>query len=104
MFHQGFYVRRRDKNEDEVESEEPFKEEVQYEIDPREIGFLRAISNIEKGPKMEVSTFIGSLNPKELKDWINDMEWLLECEEIEDLDRVKFAKTKLMEHANIWWK
>lgn len=40
------------------------------------------------------------------KSWLigsNDMEYF-EYEEVEDLERVKFAKTKLKGHVNIWWK
>ena len=50
----------------------------------------------------EVPTFSGNLNPKELIDWINELEYF-EYEDIEDPDRVKFVKKKLKGHANIWW-
>ena len=57
-----------------------------------------------KRPKIEVSAFSGSLRPEELIDWINEIDEYFECEEIKDPDRVRFAKTKLKGHANIWWR
>ena len=36
--------------------------------------------------------------------WINELEEYFEYEEIEDLDRVKFAKAKLKGHAKVWWQ
>ena len=47
--------------------------------------------------------FSGNLNPEELINWINELEEYFEYEEIEDLDRVRFAKAKLKGHAKIWW-
>ena len=44
-----------------------------------------------------------NLNPKELIDWINELEKYFEYEGIEDLDRVRFVKAKLKGHAKIWW-
>ena len=65
---------------------------------------MRAMSKIGKRPKIKVSTFVGSLRPEELIDWINEMDEYFEYEEVEDPDRVRFAKTKLKGHANIWWR
>lgn len=45
-----------------------------------------------------------NMNPKEAIDWINDMKEYFEYEEIEDPERVRFAKNKLKGHATIQWK
>ena len=65
---------------------------------------ITAISKIRKRPIAEVPSYSGSLNPKELIDWINELEEYFEYEEIEDPNRVKFVKMKLKGHASIWWK
>ena len=59
---------------------------------------------MEKRPKFEVPTFSENLNPEELIDWINELEEYFEYEDIDDPDRVKFAKAKLKGHAKIWWQ
>lgn len=46
--HRGVDVRRRDDSEDEVENEEPFKEEEQDIIDPGEIKLLKVILKLGK--------------------------------------------------------
>ena len=65
---------------------------------------FRAVSKIRKRPKFEVPTFSVNLNLEELIDWINKLEEYFEYEDIEDPDRVKFAKVKLKGHAKIWWQ
>ena len=47
---------------------------------------------------------MGSLNPEELIDWINQLEEYFEYEDIDDPSRVKFVKVKLKGHGNIWWQ
>ena len=95
----------RDESEDErkegqVDQEEQEEEEV---LNPKQERLFKAITKIGKRPKFEVPTFLGKLNPEELIDWINELEEYFEYEEIEDPDRVKFAKVKLKGHAKIWW-
>ena len=48
---------------------------------------------------MEVSNFLGTLNPEDLIDWIGD-----EVEDIDDPLRVRLEKTKMKGHATLWWK
>ena len=48
--------------------------------------------------------FSRNLNPNELIDWINEIEEYFEYEDIKDLDRVRYAKTKMKGHAKIWWQ
>ena len=45
--------------------------------------------------------FLGNLNPDELIDLINELEEYFEYEDIGDLDRVKFEKEKMKDHAKI---
>lgn len=58
----------------------------------------------KKRPKIEVPTFCGNLNLKELIYWIKAIEEYFEFEEVEDTKKVRFAKTNLKVHASIWWK
>ena len=54
--------------------------------------------------KMEVSNFLGTLNPEDLIDWIDELEDYFELEGIDDPHRVRLAQTKLKGHAALWWK
>ena len=63
---------------------------------------FKALTRIGKRSKFDVPTFSRKLNPKELIDWIIELEEYFEYKEIEDPDRVKFAKAKLKCHAKIW--
>ena len=62
---------------------------------------FKAISKIGKRPRFNVPTFLGNLQPKELIDWINELEVYFEYDEIEDPDKVRFAKAKLKDHVKI---
>ena len=42
-----------------------------------------------------------NLNLEELINWINELEEYFEYEDIDDPDRVKFAKAKLNGHAKL---
>ena len=92
----------RDESEDEREEEQVNQEEQEEEVlNPDEEKHFKALTKIGKRPKFKVPTFLGKLNAKELIDWINELEEYFEYEEIEDPDRVKFAKAKLKGHAKI---
>ena len=62
---------------------------------------IRASSSI--GGKLKLDTLVFSLNPKELLDWIGEMEKFFEFEYIRDPRRVRFSSTKLRSHASLWW-
>ena len=89
----------RDESEDEDEVEENVGAEAV--LNPKEERLFRAISKIGKRHKFEVLIFSRNLNPKELIDWINELEEYFKYEYIEDPNRVKFAKVKLKGHAMI---
>ena len=101
--HRGMNLNARNESEDEAEEGNDDQEEVEV-LNPEEERLFRAISKIGKRPKIEVPTFSGNLNPKELIDWINECEEYFEYEDIEDPDRVKFAKARLKGHVKIWWQ
>src|SRR5271156_4454510 len=99
----GMNLNARNESEDEAEEGNDDQEEVEV-FNPEEERIFRSISKIGKRPKIEVPTFSGNLNPEELIDWINKCEEYFEYEDIEDPDRVKFAKARLKGHAKIWWQ
>ena len=70
----------------------------------KEEKLFKVLIKIGKRPKFEVPTFSGKLNPEELIDCINELEEYFEYEEIEDSDRVKFAKAKLIDYMKVWWQ
>ena len=65
---------------------------------------FKALTKNGKRPKFNILTSLGKLNPEELIDWINELEEYFEYEEIEDSDRLKFAKAKLKGHVKVWWQ
>ena len=77
---------------------------VERPIKTRVGQFARPRSQLKLKHKMEVSNFLGTLNTKDLIDWIGELEEYFELEEIEDPLRVRLAQTKLKGHAAIWWK
>ena len=102
QMHHGMNIAIRDESEDEAEVViEPIEEQEQEVLNIEEAWLFKAIATIEKRPKFDVPTFLENLNLEELIDWINELEEYFEYEEIEDPDRVKFAKAKLKGHAEI---
>ena len=103
--HRGLNLIVTDKREDQREEGQVDQEEQEEEIlSLEEERLFKAITKIGKRPKFDVPTFLGKLNPKDLIDYINELEEYFEYEEIEDLDRVKFVKAKLKGHAKIQWQ
>ena len=100
--HRGINLGVRDDIEDEREEGQVNQEEQEEEVlNPDEEKLFKALTKIGKRPKFEVPTFSGKLNPEEVIDWINELEEYFEYEEIEDLDRVKFATAKLKGRAKV---
>ena len=54
--------------------------------------------------KMDVPTYLGSLNPEELIDWVREMEKYFDIEQIKDPKRVKVYFLKLRGHTSLWWE
>ena len=104
--HRGMKVTIRDESEDEREEGQDNQEEQEEEeaLNPEEEKLFKALTKIRKRPKFEVLTFSGKLNLEELINWINELQEYFEYQEIEDLDRVRFAKAKLKGQTKIWWQ
>lgn len=79
-----------------AEDEEP------ADVTPKMRFFKSALRSTSK-PRLEVSIYIGSLSPKELINWINDVEKLFDYEETKKGKKVKFVVTKLKGRATLWW-
>ena len=45
----------------------------------------------------------GSLNPKELIDWINVIYKHFDFAEVKEDKQIRFVVTRLREHAFLWW-
>ena len=80
------------------------EEEEQEVLNPDEEKLFKAITKIGKRPKFKVPTFLQKINLEELIDWIHELEEYFEYEEIEDTNRVRFAKAKLKGHTKMWWQ
>ena len=55
-----------------------------------------------KRHRIEISNYSKFLDPKELIDWINELEDHFELENIIDTQRVRLAQIKLKDHASLW--
>ena len=73
-------------------------------MNPEEEKLFKVITKIGKRPKFDVPTFLGYLNLEELINWINEFEEYFAYEDIQDLNRFRFAKAKLKGHMKIWWQ
>ena len=94
----------KDESEDEVKEGNSNQEGEGEIMNQKEGRLFRAISKIGKRLKIEVLIFFGNINLEELIEWNNELEEYFEYEDIEDSERVKFAKAKLKGHAKIWWQ
>ncbi|GLJ16097.1 hypothetical protein SUGI_0268280 [Cryptomeria japonica] len=95
----GFSRKRKDEGEED-KTVEGANNEMHVEDEPIAIALndplVRTLTRMGKRLKTYVPTFNENLNPKQVIDWINDMEEYFEFEEVEDPDRVRFKNTKLM--------
>ena len=53
---------------------------------------------------MDISNFLGTLNPRDLIDWIGELEDNFELNDIGDFLRVRLVQIKLKGHIALWWK
>ena len=95
----------RDESDDKREEGQVYQEEQEEKfLNPKEEKLFKAITKIGKRPKFDLPTFLKNLNLEELINWINELEEYFEYDEIEDPNRVRFAKAKLKGHQKIWCK
>ncbi|XP_059066687.1 uncharacterized protein LOC131857916 [Cryptomeria japonica] len=83
------YESRNSESEDEYEEagEDLEAKEVDVPEDGREERFLRVVAQASKVHKVDVSNFSRMLNPKDLIDWIEEMEDYFEFEDIKGPQR-----------------
>ena len=60
--------------------------------------------DITKKVKVEAPEFDGSLNPSKFLDWLESMEDYFEWYNMNDAQRVRFAKMKLIGSARKYWQ
>ena len=91
-----------DINEDEGEEAQ---EEVATPVPKSvEMRLLRLVLGYRSIPKLEISTYDGSLTTKTLIDWISELNKYFENEEIDEEKKVKFAITRLKGRVTLWWE
>ncbi len=79
-----------------IEDEEP------VDVTPKN-RFSKSVLRSTSKARLVVSIYTGSLSPKELIDWINDMEKFSDYEETKEGQKVRFVVPKLKGHAKLWW-
>lgn len=89
-------VNTRDVSEQE---DEVLTEGEEYEEEPVEVKLLRSVIGSSSRPKIEVPTYDGFLNAKELVDWIKYFDY----DELDEEKKVKFVVTGLQGYATLWW-
>jgi len=82
---------------------EPSEEEREVAADPATIRLLKSVIGASMRPKPEVPTYQGGLDANELLDWINEMDKFFDYDETNEEKKVKFAITRLKDHATLWW-
>lgn len=60
--------------------------------------------NIVDFQKLHPASFSGTVNPLRAKEWLNDMENLLEVAHIPPKSQVNVMKIQFTDIARIWWK
>eukprot|EP00253_Pinus_taeda_P007545 PITA_07545 len=94
------------RNIDDGDVSEPEAEAIEeeaVEITPEMKLFQSVMKATARPWNQLVPVYQGGLNPEELIDWINSMEKFFDYEEMEEEKKVKFAVTKLVGHAALWW-
>lgn len=80
-------LRRNPEFEDEYKEagEELEVKEAKGPKDEKEKRFLRAVAQVSKIHKVEVSIFFETLNPEDMIDWIGELEDYFDFDDIKDL-------------------
>ncbi|XP_031263538.1 uncharacterized protein LOC116121740 [Pistacia vera] len=58
----------------------------------------------DKGIKIDLPEFNGSLDPKDFIDWLHEIEWVFEFKNYNDENRCKVAILKFKEYTSLWWE
>jgi len=76
---------------------------VEAEEENENIKILKMLAKVGGKPKLEIHMYEGSLNTKELMDWIRSIDQYFDYEEVEENKKVKFVVTRLKGQAAIGW-
>ena len=68
-----------------------------------ELRYFRSILGATSRPKLELSTYDGSVIVEHLIDWISELDKYFEYDEIEEDKRVRLDVRRLKVHASLWW-
>ena len=89
--------------EEASENEEESLEEAETQGDVDLVRLFKSVLETSSRPRSEVLIYDGSLNAKELIDWINTLDKYFDYEEVGEDKKVKFSITNMTGHASIWW-
>ena len=64
---------------------------------------FRSIFGAGSSSRVDVPFYSGSLDPKELIDWINAMNKHFNYVEVKEHMQVRFVATRLRGNASLWW-
>ena len=89
-----------DDSESEVEGGD---QEEEATLETVEMKLLRLVLGSISRPKPSLSTYDGNFSVEGLVDWIGELDWYFDYEEIEEDKKVKLAMTRLKFHVALWW-
>lgn len=84
-------------------SSEESDADVEAEEENDNVKLIKMLAKVGRKPKMEIPMSEGSLNAKEIMDWIKSIDQYFDYEEFEENNKVNFAVTQLKGRAAIWW-
>ncbi|KAL5753928.1 hypothetical protein ACOSP7_022148 [Xanthoceras sorbifolium] len=92
-----------DEDEDEVQiGEVRPRETINVQRQPREARG-NVLDEVTKRLKIEVSNFVGKLDPNAFHDWITALEDYFDWFSVPEDRKVRFVKLKLKGSARVWW-
>jgi hypothetical protein len=91
-----------DLSDSEVEEEAGHEADVTIE-DASTKRLIKAIARMGAKAKMDIPVYEGSLDAKELLDWIRALDTYFNYEDVEEDKKVKHVVTCLKGHAALWW-
>ena len=87
----------------DTSDEEIPEEEEETIVETAEVRMFSSIFGAGSSSRANAPFYSGSLDPKELIDWINAMNKHFNYAEVKEDMQVRFVVTRLRGHASLWW-
>ena len=81
-----------------------FKSDSDSEDERPKHGLKKNKNDDDRGMKIDVQEFDGSLDPEVFLEWLRGTERVFEYKDFDDKKRFKIATLKLTKHASLWYE